>query len=98
MEKVCIEMPRVSDCMVTNCTYNLEKSCHARAITIGDSKNPNCDTFLNGSTHCKEKSQSAGVGACKVSHCKFNDDFECNAENISVGFSGKSTYCLTFKV
>ncbi|MEK6624451.1 MAG: DUF1540 domain-containing protein [Bdellovibrionota bacterium] len=98
MQKLTIEMPLVSQCVVNSCAYNVNSGCHAKAITIGDASNPNCDTFLSSTTHCKEKMRNAGIGACKVSTCKYNDDLECKAEKVSVGFSGKATYCLTFKV
>ncbi len=98
MKKLCFEMPVVSQCSVYSCAYNVNSGCHAKAITIGDRKNPNCDTFLSATDHCKETKLSAGVGACKVEACKYNKDFECRAEKISVGFAKKTTYCLTYKV
>ncbi|MBI2521862.1 MAG: DUF1540 domain-containing protein [Bdellovibrio sp.] len=98
MEKLTLEMSLVSQCSVDTCAYNIKNSCHAKAITVGDANNPNCDTFLGSAGHCKEQKRIAGVGACKVSSCKFNEDLECKADKISIGFSGKETYCLTFRV
>ncbi len=97
MKKMIIEMPLVKKCDVGNCGFNVKNKCHAKAITIGDSENPECDTFLNTSTHTTGTKQEAGVGACKVSTCIYNTDFECTAENITVGSSNKSIKCMTFK-
>lgn len=91
-----IDMPVVSECMVTKCAYNVSESCHARAITIGDGIHPGCDTFMNSTMHSKNKQRRAGVGACKVTGCMHNDDFECVASSISVGMKGKEADCLTF--
>ena|SRR3990167_2812242 len=96
MKKVTIEMPLVSRCDVSRCGYNVNSSCHAKAITVGDYTNPGCDTFLDGSEHSKETKRIAGVGACKVVNCKYNEDFECTAENIIVGFAKKKINCLTY--
>jgi hypothetical protein len=51
MQKFSIEMPLVKKCDVLKCGYNVNSSCHAKAITIGDNVNPECDTFLNSSKH-----------------------------------------------
>jgi hypothetical protein len=96
MEKLTIEMPLVSRCDVDQCGYNVSHFCHAKAITIGDNKNPGCDTFFDTNNHNKETKRNAGVGACKVSACKYNNDFECTASNIKVGFSHQKINCLTF--
>ena len=96
MKKITIEMPVVSQCNANQCGYNLDNTCHAKAITIGDANNPNCDTFLEANHHNKENRRIAGVGACKVGICKFNTDFECTVGNIIVGFTGQKITCLTF--
>ena len=96
MKKETLEMPLVSQCDVSQCGYNVDKHCHAKAITVGDNINPGCDTFFNTSQHNKEMKRIAGVGACKVSNCKHNNDFECTAENIIVGFAKQKINCLTF--
>lgn len=97
MKEICIEMSQVSECSVTECIYNTKKSCHAKAITIGDSVNPGCDTYLAGSKHVQKSAQlQAGIGACKTSTCKFNDDFECNADSIRVGMVSSGVNCMTF--
>lgn len=94
--KVTVEMPSVSKCTATACAYNVNEGCHARAITIGDLSNPQCDTHFTSSPHTKASQRVAGVGACKVAACKFNDDFECTAKAITVGHIGEAINCLTF--
>lgn len=96
--KMTIEMPTVSNCDVDHCVYNSEKKCHAKAVTIGDTRRPGCDTFFNSDTHCQGSQYMAGVGACKVSNCQFNNDFECTAQEIAVGYSGpmREVVCRTF--
>jgi hypothetical protein len=96
MSQVTIDMPMVSQCSVTECAYNLEKKCHARAITIGNGIHPGCDTFFMTSGHVHEKKRMAGIGACKVGHCKHNADLECMAASINVARSGDSVSCMTF--
>ncbi len=96
MNKLTIEMPLVSRCDVSNCAYNVSKSCHAKAVTFGDFTNPGCDTFFDSVSHNKETRRVAGVGACKVSECRFNDDLECVANEIVVGFADKKVNCLTY--
>lgn len=96
MTKITIEMPNVSECTVTECAYNTEQKCHARAITVGDGSNPMCDTFFQSPTHTSATGIIAGVGACKVSICKFNEQFECQAQSIKVGHKQGDVECLTF--
>jgi hypothetical protein len=95
-----IEMPMVTDCTVSACAYNLSQACKAKAITIGESKDPQepiCDTFFQYSTHTGIKDITAGVGACKMHDCSFNEELECSAQNIKVGMKNGNADCLTFK-
>ena len=96
--KITNDMTPVATCAVANCAYNKAKSCHARAITVGDGNDPQCDTYLgNAVGHTREASRIAGVGACKVVSCKFNDDLECAAESIDIGSQGAKTIrCMTY--
>ena len=94
--KMTIDMPVVSGCAVSECAYNVDEQCHARAITIGDGVHPGCDTFLSASKHTHDDQRVAGVGACKVSGCSYNEDFECIADQITVGRSAGDINCLTF--
>jgi len=96
MKKICLEMPVITKCMVSECAYNAASNCHARAITVGDSLHPHCDTFMKGSRHVKQIQQTAGIGACKTSTCKFNDDLECMAEGVHVGMVKSEANCMTF--
>jgi hypothetical protein len=95
--KITLEMPNVDACDVTECVYNTSKACHARAITVGDSVDPCCDTFTKSSMHVKSTTQMAGVGACKVTGCVHNADFECGAPSIRVGYvAANHVDCLTY--
>lgn len=96
MNKITVEMPLVAKCSVGQCAYNVNKACHAKAITVGDAANPGCDTFFRSSSHAKEAKRIAGVGACKVSECRYNRDFECTADSIHVGMTGDRINCLTY--
>lgn len=95
MKKLSIEMPVVRRCDVKTCAYNLERGCHARAITIGDPPHPACDTFLRAARHPRGEPK-AGVGACKIASCVHNVDFECQAESIRVGLHGDHGQCETY--
>lgn len=98
MKKLTLEMPLISQCEVHDCAYNVRRSCHAKAITIGDNSTPNCDTYFTFDVHCRSTNQVAGVGACKVKECVHNEDFECTAKNIKVGLSKDMAQCLTFDI
>lgn len=94
--KFIIEMPGVASCAVRQCAYNLDGSCHAKAITIGDGVHPGCDTYLRSRRHT-EATDSAGVGACKVQACRYNRDFECTADGIRVDRRGGTPCCVTYE-
>ncbi|MDO8990405.1 MAG: DUF1540 domain-containing protein [Sideroxyarcus sp.] len=96
MDKIMIEMPPVKNCMANECVYNANSCCHARAITIGDTTHPACDTFQAGQQHTHKMEIMAGIGACKTSICKFNDDFECSADSVQVGLVHSEANCMTF--
>lgn len=96
MKKICLEMPTITKCVASECVYNVDSGCHARAITVGDSLQPGCDTFMAGSRHAKSINQVAGIGACKTTGCKFNNDLECIAESIQVGMVKDKANCVTF--
>lgn len=92
---ITVKITPVNGCSIQECAYNVKKECHAKAITIGDSEFPGCDTMLQGPKHVRY-SEQAGVGACKTSSCSFNDDLECTAESIKVGMNGDEVECMTF--
>jgi hypothetical protein len=91
------KMPQVADCTVRDCAYNMNKACHAMAITIGEAASPVCDTYFQASEHGGVKDLTAGVGACKMSQCQHNDNFECSAKSIHVAYKGREPDCLTFE-
>jgi hypothetical protein len=91
-----VKMPPVSKCTVSDCGYNKDSKCHARAITIGDGDRPMCDTFFESEAHAKGP-QLAGVGACKVSCCMHNTDFACVAEKIAVEPGDDMADCSMFE-
>lgn len=96
MDKICIEMPVVSACAATECAYNRDRTCQARAITVGDGVHAGCDTFCKSSQHARAGPGPAGVGACKMTGCKYNDGLECVAESIKVGRAWNQVTCMTF--
>ncbi len=96
MKKVTLEMPLVTQCSAGDCAYNIDANCHARAITVGDSTHPGCDTFFVGMRHTRQAKLLAGIGACKMGNCEFNDDLECVAENVKIGLSKHEANCMTF--
>ena len=98
MEKLILEISQVQRCDARSCSYNVDGSCHAKAITIGDGAVPACDTYLDLGIHCRTSSRTAGVGACKVSRCRFNDDLECTKTYISIGPSHERVECLDFSM
>lgn len=92
-----MEMPKVTQCDVTQCAYNDQKMCHALAITIGHGAHPHCDTYcLAASAKGGDQSTLAGVGACKVMECRYNDHLECQASSIRVGHLIDDIDCQTF--
>lgn len=93
---VTVDLPDVSDCFVSDCAYNRDERCQARAITIGDGTHPACDTFCRADAHVSDAHRVSGVGACKVASCRFNSDLECQAPAISVGYRHDRQCCLTF--
>ncbi|MFA5516580.1 MAG: DUF1540 domain-containing protein [Desulfuromonadales bacterium] len=92
------QMPKVSECSVSDCAYNNGQECKALAITVGEEPDePICETFFVSSTHGGVKDSVAGVGACRAAECEYNDGFECTASDISVGYLGDEPDCLTFE-
>ncbi len=96
MKHLTIDMPIVAECLASECAYNINQNCHARAITVGNSLHAGCDTFFSGSMHTKAAARTAGVGACKSLDCKHNDDLECMADSIRVARVVKEVNCMTY--
>jgi hypothetical protein len=91
-----ISMSRISECDVTNCSYNIDKKCHTLAITVGDHSCAKCDTFLESGNKGGDLEVHGGVGACKAADCKFNAAYECTALAIKVGKHSSHADCETF--
>jgi hypothetical protein len=96
MKTKTLEMPEVAGCEATECAYNRDRLCRARAITVGDGTRPMCDTAFHAGSHTHGE-MIAGVGACKVAHCRHNNDLECQADVIQVVLSGSIPLCGTFE-
>lgn len=96
--KSCSDMPRVTDCTATECSYNMDSQCLAIAITVGDPSAPRCDTFFNISRKGGIQGLTGGVGACKVESCDYNSNLGCVASDgieISTRSSGDAC-CMTY--
>lgn len=93
-----MNMPKVLRCDVDECAYNVQKACHALAITIGDpAGGAKCDTFFSAAQKGGDMGATAKVGACKVTQCRYNQSFECTAGSIQVGLEEDQADCLTFQ-
>lgn len=92
-----MDMPKISQCEVENCAYNIDQMCHALAITVGDGVHPHCDTYCQSSQKGGDMSCVGCVGACKVNACSFNSRLECQAREIRVGYLQGEIDCLTFQ-
>lgn len=96
-----VAMPVIEECSASECAYNVENLCHARAITVGSSNHPACDTYIAADKpamhHVHQRGQSAGVGACKVSKCRHNTDLECEAPSIVVRKHSAHADCVTYE-
>jgi len=90
-----LEMPRVSECTVSGCSYNDHSSCHAFAVTITGA-NARCETFIDIGRHGGLDVVTAQVGACHRTDCVHNTDLECGAAAIRVGPGRDVADCLTF--
>lgn len=91
-----MEMPVVSQCEVERCAYNRDRTCHAMAITVGDTRHARCDTYFSASAKGGDPDVVGRVGACKVSDCRHNVQFECQAPGIDIGYVEGSADCLTY--
>lgn len=96
--RMIMDIPAVAGCAADKCAFNRDQKCHAKAITIGNSGNPACDTYLAASQHIRDTSRIAGVGVCKSIDCKNNEEFDCKATEIRVGMiSGGGITCSSYE-
>ncbi len=89
-------MPKITGCDASDCAYNIDKKCHALAITVGDSGCAMCDTFIKSGIQGGAPDMTGAVGACKASTCRFNKSLECTAGSIIVGLHSTHADCKTF--
>jgi len=94
--KITVDVPEVGNCSVRHCAFNREGNCHAQAITVGDSIDPICDTFMASERHNRRRAHG-GVGACKVASCRHNDDLLCTADSVRVGMHDQHARCETYE-
>lgn len=95
-----LEMPAVSECTATGCSYNHD-GCHAFAITVtGHEGSADCATFIPLSTKGGLDKVLAQVGACQRRDCVHNTDLECTAPSVRVGAGATAgsaaVGCLTY--
>jgi hypothetical protein len=93
------EMPAVSECTVTGCSYNHD-GCHAFAITVsGENGHAECATFIPLARNGGLPRAVAQVGACSRADCVHNRELECTAAGgvrVAPGDGENSTNCLTY--
>jgi hypothetical protein len=92
-----MDMPVVNRCAAESCAYNRDQVCHALAITVGDSRSAQCDTFYDVAYKGGDPASVAHVGACKMAECQHNVDLECQAAGIVVGYQHNEVDCLTYQ-
>ncbi len=95
-----LEMPAVSECTATGCSYNHD-GCHAFAITVtGRDGSADCGTFIPLSTRGGLDRVLAQVGACQRGDCVHNAELACTAESVKVGAGAvagsAAAGCLTY--
>lgn len=91
-----MDMPTVNECQVEACAYNRDRACHALAITVGNSRHAECETFFSTPTKGGDPATTGRVGACKMADCNYNMQFECQAPGIVVGYQEQVVDCLTY--
>ncbi len=92
-----MELVQIIECKASECAYNNDMQCHAKAITVGGETDHKCDTFCTSSTEGGFPDTIASVGACKAEACRFNSNLECSSPGITVGHESDMVDCLTFE-
>lgn len=93
------EMPAISECTVTNCSYNDDHDCHAFAITVsGVNGAADCATFVPLDAKGGLPRVMSQVGACSRADCVHNKNLECSASAVKVapGPGGHDANCMTY--
>lgn len=92
-----LEMPPITECTVSGCSYNDHSACHAHAITIKTGgEAAECATFIPLGAKGGLTKVTGHVGACQRADCSHNESLECTASSIRVGAGSDSADCLTF--
>ena len=94
-----MQMPKITECQVTQCSYNQNRQCHTMAITVGGPEDQCacCDTYFDAGQKGGIPDLTGSVGACKANSCEFNRSFECSAPGIQVGMHSGHADCTTFR-
>lgn len=93
------EMPAVSECTVSACSYN-DHGCHAYAITVGGTNGAaDCTTFVPLNAKGGLPRVVPQVGACSRADCTHNTNLECTASAVKVGMGSgdHAANCLTYQ-
>ncbi|MFC0675021.1 DUF1540 domain-containing protein [Brachybacterium hainanense] len=89
-----VDMTPVTECTVTDCSYNHD-GCHAFAVTVG--QDSRCATFVPLDVKGGLSKVVSQVGACQRTACLFNKDLECSAASVRIGGIGSDVAnCLTY--
>lgn len=89
-------MTDVSQCTVTECSFN-QDGCSASAVTItGSPDHAQCGTFISIDARGGLPVASAHVGACQRVECTHNTDLLCTAESVTIGAGRDTADCLTY--
>ncbi|WP_420115209.1 DUF1540 domain-containing protein [Pseudactinotalea sp.] len=92
------ELPQVSECTVSGCSYNDHSSCHAGAVTIaGVGGDAQCATFIPLNVKGGLDTVLASVGACQRANCVHNENLTCTATAVRIGAGSDLADCLTFQ-
>ncbi|GAB2640799.1 DUF1540 domain-containing protein [Gordonia jinhuaensis] len=94
------EMPHITECTVSECSYNTDENCHAFAISVGGTNGTaDCSTFIPLSTRGGLEVAAPQVGACQRVDCKHNVNLECSAVAVRIGSgdNADTANCLTYE-
>lgn len=90
-----VDMPRVSECTVSGCSYNDHDGCHAFAVTVG--QDTNCATFIPLDVKGGLSKVVSQVGACQRTTCIHNEGLECAATSVRMGAGAEAATCLSYE-
>jgi hypothetical protein len=93
-----MEMSKIKECNMDDCSYNMDNKCHTMAITVGEEDQASCETYAHKSMLGGDLNMIAGVGACKVDSCSHNQALECTMQNVQMGSHNNHADCMSFSV